>query len=429
MIGLVGSMTGPDSWRGEDAFEGADLGVHILNSNLGRDDPPYQLVTLDDQGEASSAKELVAQLAASERTVGIVYAGPPEGLASSEEVLAEAGIPALLCFGDLYDQRALRPHMFQVSPPYLWQARRIASYLLVDRGYRSLGLLTEESTDGKTAEESLSRALSEFSRRRRTSGATYSDPQQIGTSISLLRRQRPRPQAIVVHGSPAVFSEVIRLLDKSGSRYRTTQAARAGSRRGGAPWRPQVIGFDLAITPFVRAAVPPGTVASDTYARGAHYLPVPSLSAFRMAFEDWWGDEPLGWERRAFEATSMIGWAAEGAGADEDLADQLETLRAQRFGGLDVSFDADDHTSVEPTNMGLWAVPRPGLDVLERRNLPDSMPWVPLGRGFSTDGRRTDIAPQDWRYLFTVVPPTGGPAPPIQAARWGITTPRSDPVH
>ena len=31
VVGLVGTLSGPDSWRGEDAFEGADLGVHELN--------------------------------------------------------------------------------------------------------------------------------------------------------------------------------------------------------------------------------------------------------------------------------------------------------------------------------------------------------------------------------------------------------------
>ncbi len=31
VVALVGTFSGPDSWRGDDAFEGAHLGVHLLN--------------------------------------------------------------------------------------------------------------------------------------------------------------------------------------------------------------------------------------------------------------------------------------------------------------------------------------------------------------------------------------------------------------
>lgn len=69
-------MSGPDAWRGEDAFEGADLAIHILNRSLKEREPAFELVTLDDRGSAQTATELVRQLAGSDRTVGIVYAGP-----------------------------------------------------------------------------------------------------------------------------------------------------------------------------------------------------------------------------------------------------------------------------------------------------------------------------------------------------------------
>jgi ABC-type branched-subunit amino acid transport system substrate-binding protein len=428
VIGLVGTMTGPESWRGEDAFEGADLGVHVLNSGLGREDAPYQLVTLDDGGDEEKATELVRQLASSERTIGIVYAGPPEALPESEAALADAGIPALLCFGDLYGRDSLSDHLFQVSPPYLWQARRIASYLVKDRGYRAVGMIVEDSAEGSTAQRAISESLRGLARRIRSSSVTYAPGGDVGQAVTLMKRARV--EAVVVQGSPRSFSAAAKSLSSKGSTYRSTAAAKAGGRRrGGATWRPQVIGFDSAISPFVRASLSAGTVASDTYARGAHYLPVPSLAAFRTAFEDWWGDEPLGWEHRAYEATSMIGWAAERTAEGEDVAEELERIRSQRLGGLDVSFGRTDHTSVEALSIGLWVVPRARADVLERRSLPDSMPWVPLGRTFSTDGRRTDIPPEDWPYLFTSVPPSTSAGPRIETARWGVTTSRSDPVH
>ena len=172
-----------------------------------------------------------------------------------------------------------------------------------------------------------------------------------------------------------------------------------------------------------------GTVASDTYARGAHYLPIPSFRRFVTAFRGWWDSAPLGWERRAYEATRMIGWAARQGEEGEDLARVLEGMRGERLGGLDVTFGPDDHTSVDQTTVGLWVVPRRGARAAEVGRVPAAPPWVPLARGFSIDGQRTDVLPEDWRHLFTGSPPKNGPAPRISRSKFGVATPRRDPVH
>src|SRR4051812_46229993 len=80
VIGLVATLSGPDSWRGEDAFEGADLAVNVLNRTLGPNRAQFELVSLDDRGSAERATQLVEQLTATGRTVGVLYAGAPEGL-------------------------------------------------------------------------------------------------------------------------------------------------------------------------------------------------------------------------------------------------------------------------------------------------------------------------------------------------------------
>ncbi|MDQ4125401.1 MAG: ABC transporter substrate-binding protein, partial [Actinomycetota bacterium] len=169
IVGLIGTMTGDDAWRGEDAFEGADLAVHELNRGEGRE---YELVTLDDEGSAERATQLVMDLALNERVAGIVYAGPPEALPSAEAALEEGGVPALLLHGDLYSARLLKPNLFQVSPPYLWQARRLASYLYRDRRYTRVGLLVPQNLSGRTARQSFVSAARAF-RRRPALVATY----------------------------------------------------------------------------------------------------------------------------------------------------------------------------------------------------------------------------------------------------------------
>ncbi|MBA2312118.1 MAG: amino acid ABC transporter substrate-binding protein [Actinobacteria bacterium] len=431
IIGLVGTLSGPDSWRGENAFEGADVAVNGLNRKLSDGEQRFELVTVDDRGDVARATDLVEELADGERTVGILYAGPQEGLSPTEPALARAGIPAVLCFGDLYGRGRLSPHVFQTSPSVGWEARRIASYLLRDRRYEAVGMVTSSAPSGRAARRALGSALIELGGRRPRS-AEYSvegeEPQ-----IRLRDLRRERVEALVVEGSPTVFKRALDQLKARGSRYLTTDRARAASlptikrrrRAQNRPWRPQVIGFDQSLYPGVASA--PGTVASDSYARGAHYLPIPSMEAFRADYERWWDEAPTGWEQRAYDAVHMLGWAARRGG--RDLADSLEKMRSLRFGGLEITLGPRDHMALEASDVGLWAVPSPAARVSERGSLPSGLSWVPLARGFARPGGRTRVSPEDYRDLFSGR--TGGrrPAPSFRRMAFGVTTGRSDPVH
>lgn len=433
IIGLVGTSSGPRSWRGDNAFRGADLGVHILNRGRSPEEKVIELRTLDDRGDPDRALALIQELASSERTIGVVYAGPTDALPEAEAVLESAGIPAFLTFGDLYSAQRLTPHVFQVSPPYLWQARVIARYLIRDRRYATIGLLAADTPSGRLARVTLRDALRAVGRRLAAVATVTSDGS--GSLRALKELRRRGVEAVVVEASPPTGAAILgRLADRRWG-YRSTARARIGTattlrkaRKHRRRWRPQVVGFDPLITTLSERLARPGLVASDTYARGAHYLPIPSLESFHRAYENWWESEPLGWEHRAFEAVRMIGWAKRRASEDEDLALVMEEMVAQRFGGLDVTFGPDDHTAVNPDDVGLWVVPRPGA-APESRSLPSDLPWVLLGRGFSIDGERTDIAPKDWRYLFPGSPPPAGPSPRTSRAEYGVTSPRSDPVH
>ena len=427
LIGLVGTLSGPDEWRGEDAFEGAEPAVHHLNRTRG-DGPRFELVTRDDGGDAQRATELVRELAANDRYVGIVYAGPPKGLPPAEPALASAGIPAFLSYGDLYLARRLSPHVFQMSPSYLWSARRLAAYLFRDRRYENVGALVEP---GSPARAALVTAFGEEGRR----------PKRIVARSDELRRdlaelKRAKVEAVVVDASPGHTSEVVETLRDMGALYRSTDRARIASarsaktaRRHARRWRPQLLTFDLGLGPRVAAARPPaGTIAADTYARGAAFLPVPSLERYDGAFREWWGgDPPSGWELRSYDAVRALGWAVERGG--DDLAVVLEGLRGTRFGGLPVTFGPDDHTAVEQTAVGLWAVPRPAVErsLRERGKLP--FPWTMLHRGFTIDGEHTMVLNRDWKHLFKGRTFPKGPTPELKRARFGITTSRKDPVH
>jgi ABC-type branched-subunit amino acid transport system substrate-binding protein len=433
-IGLVGSMAGPVAWRGEDAYEGADLGVHQVNRTMAEGQRRYELEVLDDGGGADLAADHLRSLLRRDDIVGIVYAGPPEALSGeTEDLLRRAKVPLIVCYGDPYSARQLTSggHVFQASPPYSWQARDLARYLAQDRGYRRVGVLTEAAThDGTVASRMAEGALRDYGIDRPVLAA-YDD--DVGPALAQLRNRQV--EAIVVQGDPDSLAAIYEALGGLEARYRGTPSARVASAPPGVRrrrarsgwWHPQLAGFDLTINDR-QVAPPAGTIATAPYARGLHYLPVPSFENFRRSFADWWGARPNGFEHRAYEATLALGWAAERAGGG-DVARALEELRNRRFGGLPVTLGPDDHVTIEEVTIGLWTVPAPDDRVPERGRLPKSLPWVPLARGFSIDGETTDILSSDWRWLFRNPPPSGGPAPKFTRMRFGVTTRRSDPLR
>lgn len=431
VIGLVGTMSGSDAWRGTEAFEGADLGVARLNRTVPEGELPFELVTLDDEGDPARATELIEELAASDRTVGIIHAGASEALPPADDALADSGIPGVLLYGDLYSARLLRSHLFQMSPPYLWQARRVAAYLGRDRDYDRVGLVADRSFAGDAAVASVKAAVDDTAGLR-VAVRRYRSAGDVASAVGHLRRSRV--ESIIFQGETRLLEELVRILAGRDALYRGTRAARWASlgaqQRNNKPrsvWRPQIVAFSEAMGE-TGTRFPAGTVATDTYARGVDYLPVPSFEAFSSAFEDWWATPPLGRELRAYEAVRMIGWAARRAEPGQDVALVLEELRGERFGGLDIVLGPDDHVVPEQTAIGLWVVPA-SEDLVRGPRRAEELPWVPLARGFSTDGSRTDIAAEDWRHLFRDPPPPDAPAPRVTRMKVGIATGRRDPLH
>jgi hypothetical protein len=443
VVGLVGTLSGPESWRGEDAFEGADLGVHMLNRSRRDALRQFELRPLDDGGDPSRARDLVAELAALESTVGIIYAGPQDGLSGVGDDLADAGVPLVLCCGD--PPPGGHSHVFQVSPPLSWQARAVASYLLRDRGYVRVGLLAERSGAGDLAVDAVGAELAAAARPHvvvRYPPGLY----DLRDQLSTLRRRRV--EAVVVHGSPAAASAVFAGLRRMGASYRTTNAARidsapprrrAAHRRSGW-WHPQVAGLDASVSPRTRRPRR-GSVAADSFLRGAHFLPVADLTSFRSSFWNWWGARPLGWERRSYEAALVLGWAVHNARGEQDLAAVLEGMHGRRLSGHPVTFGAGDHVAVDEPAVGLWVVPRPGIPVRERlaRAHLTEFPWVPLARtftlrsgrarpAFTRGGGRTSLRRPLWPVLFGRRA-SADRAPPYRDMMWSVRTSPSDPVH
>jgi ABC-type branched-subunit amino acid transport system substrate-binding protein len=439
VVGMVGTLSGADSWRGEDAFEGANLAVSALNRALPSGSATFELVTLDDRGDPGRATKLVEQLATQERVVGIVFAGPEEGLPPAAGTLGRVGIPAILCYGDLSGEGGLVRPLVQLSPKYRWEARRLLRYALRDRGYEKVGALVEDSSLGHDAARALRQAPG------RVVVARYGGRTSIAAALSRLRRRHA--EAVVLEGQPEDLAAAVHALQAMGAVYRSTPSARIASaspkmrarRLRSGHWRPQILGFDSLISRAVTdAGAPPGSVGADSYARGFFYLPLPRMRSFRVAFQQWWDAPPTGWERRAYDAVRMIGWAVKQAGLlrgpagdrppdRSDLARSLYRIDGRNFSGVPISLSRHDRAALGAPEVGLWTVPGPADRFWGK--LPVSLRWIMLGRGFAGPGGRTRLPSFTWPYLFRRRYLTGTRPPPATALRYGVATRASDPIH
>jgi Periplasmic binding protein len=419
IVGLVGTMSGPDSWRGEDAYEGADLGVHSLNRAAER---PYELVTLDDRGDPARAQRLIGRLALLSRVAGIIFAGPTGGLEGAEESLAEAGIPLFACYGAAPD----RAHIFAMAPRYRVQARRLVTYATEDRGYQTLGLLAEKGDGGRGVTQSV-RSSAEGGRGIRLLVARYA-PGGLAHSLGSLRAAGV--EGVLVHATPPGYTSILRALRREGAGYRSTAAARRASappavraeRSASGWWHPQVLGFELAVDRRVEGEQP-GFVAAGSYDRGAFYLPLPAFRRWRRAFSNWWEKPPYGWQWRAYSAARLIGVAADEGG---DGARALEQAPLRSRPGIDLA--PSDHEVPSPSGVGLWVVPRRGLSLPDERHLPRGFPWVPLARGFAA-GARTRLPPAERPALFPSRVAKDERPPLFSRQEWGVTTESNDPIY
>lgn len=284
-----------------------------------------------------------------------------------------ARVPVVLVGGDLYSDRALFRYAFQVSTPLSWQARVLAHYLGSDRGDQRIVVSASDRpiTEAALAEESLS-AVEDLADAEAVLDLTPAPPPSGG------------PQNVQL-------------------------ALGAGA-----------LGFS--------AALPTGTVACAPYTWAGWAEPIPRVARFRDRFSAMFGREPGLAEQEGYEAVRAVAEAlelADGRGGDA-LVREMESFRDETFSSTPIRLGPDDHVFAEQSHLGLFAVEAP--DVRAPGEDLDPVPWRPLMRAFTTNGKRVNLADRDVRVFF----PNWGPRRPrpnYWRSEYGIVTRPDDPLH
>jgi hypothetical protein len=291
-------------------------------------------------------------------------------LGGARPEIEAAGVPVIVISGDLYSDRQLFRYAFQTSIPLRWQARVLAHYLVADRGYERIALVGNPELGGAALAEE---------------GASPSDD---------------------FDGAQAVL-------------------ALEGAPRG-------LSGPQLAVPTASLASpepVPEGTVACAPYTWAGWADPIPRVHRFRDRFAARYGREASGLEQEGYDAVRAVADAlamADGRGGDA-LVRALESFREETYSSTPIRLGPDDHVFAEESHLGLFVVsrpeePAPGEDI-------DPVPWRPLMRTFTTNGKRVNLAEPDVRTFFPSWRPMR-PRPNYWRSEYGIVTrPGEDPLY
>ena len=319
---------------------------------------------VDPEGDPEGALREAIAL----RPPAVVIVRAPGAVVRARVEIEAAAVPVIEVGSDLYSDRLLFRYAFQVSTPLTWQARVVAHYFVTDRGYERIGIVGERDVaQAALAEEGIS-----------------------------------------PDDSPGVEA----LLALTGPPRGLT-----GPQLGGP-----------ADTLGLARPTPAGTVACAPYTWAGWAQPIPRVARFRARFQSRFGREPGLAEQEGYEAVRAVAEALHrtgGRGGDA-LVRALESFRDETYSSTPIHLGPDDHVFAEQSHLGLFAresgrVRAPGEDL-------EPVPWRPVMRTFTTNGKRVNLTDRDVRVFF---PSWRQPAPRPNywRSRYGIVSRPDDPLH
>ena len=365
--------------------EGGDLAQAVLGATkLAADDAEkvsIELVQADYAGDPKLIGRAVNSLKG--KTDAIVVGTPDPAVLPALDGITDVPVIHTLIGGDGAGDR---DNVFSLAPSNALQAEKLADYLVRQRKYRRLVLLTDETPYGRDGKEAVENALRDLGVTPRKS-LTFTPGGDIHTPVA--QAGQANADAVIVWVfSPSEASRIVVEVQKMG------------------------FGFQLAFS---------GNLATSTFAKNASAQVTPV--AFRdgmLSVGPWAGpwfnlrriisfytrfqtensaQAPV--QAAAFyDAVAALATAARTAGsaAGADLISGLEKVEDFEGAGVPVSFGADDHEGVDLDDLGVY-----GYTKDQDSAGGDFFPDVDTGGGFFTIVSESLRLPQRYRFLTTRV--------------------------
>lgn len=409
LLGVIATTSGPTAQDDEPYVEGMQAAVDAVNAGGGIGGRPLALVVRDDAGDPSRAATLLAGATPTPTPLpAVLYVGPGPTLAPLGPALERAGSPVVLLSGDLYSSDGLFRQVFQTTLPWAWQAHVIARYLILDRRYRTIAFI------GSGPEAARAAALAGEALAYWGGSLAWASTYQAGQDPPPAAITRAgRADAVIDFGAPSDSVLLARAL--------------AAIR----PRRPQVVGSAALLEAAAAGARPvPGSIACYTYTWAGWAQPIDRVAAFRRSFQQVIGKPPAGLEQEGYDAVRVLALAlkrTDGRGGSVLTRTLESVVRDRVFSSFPVDLGPDDHEFLPRDELGLFAVAGP-KEPLDPWEAPGSIPWRPVMRTFTSDGKRTNVLDMD-RPVFFPFWTKDQPGPQYWRSRYGIVSRSDDPLH
>ncbi|WP_405719865.1 ABC transporter substrate-binding protein [Streptomyces sp. NBC_01537] len=331
-IAVVDAQSGQLSSLGDWEYKGAKLAVDEWNKKGGIDGRKIQLKLFDDQGDPTTGTNIARKLV-SEKYVAMIGTAESAVTVAMGPVLQQAKIPNITS-GQSDALVALKsPYLFLNGPTSTTYDSTLAQYLVKDKGYKKIAVITNNGSFGKGEHDAFLKAAKGLGVSPSTDQVVTTDQKDFSAALTKIRSQKPE---VIFIGSEEVEAGLI-----------VKQARDLGITAPFAGAAPQ--GTPVFLDTAGKAAVE-GTIVSSPYLSNDAS---DASKKFAAAYQAAYGKEAELHGAKAYDGANILLTALKTskAATGEKLAD---AIRATHYQGLLGDFQyGENGVGITRTSIGI----------------------------------------------------------------------------
>lgn len=153
IIGLYGPMSGANAAVGQSQEEGVMMAVEEINAAGGISGRPIQIISEDDENDATTAVSVVNKLINQDEVTAVIGSVNSSVTLASMEVTQDAGVPHLTAISSgAAVTNSGYEYIVRVQASDLLQAEAVVNYALA-QGYEKIGLMYQNDDYGSGARD------------------------------------------------------------------------------------------------------------------------------------------------------------------------------------------------------------------------------------------------------------------------------------
>jgi branched-chain amino acid transport system substrate-binding protein len=204
-IAVVNARSGQLSSLGNWEYKGAKLAVDEWNKKGGINGRKIQLKSFDDQGDPTTGTNLARKID-SEHYIAMIGTAESAVTLAMAPVLKQAEIPNITSgqADALVEQKS--PFLFLNGPTSTTYDSTLAKYLIQDKGYKKIAMITNNGSFGKGEHEAFAKAAKDLGVTAVTDQVVTTDQKEFSAALTAIRSKKPQ---VIFIGSEEVEAGLI----------------------------------------------------------------------------------------------------------------------------------------------------------------------------------------------------------------------------